>query len=83
LLSRNCVFGAFLTKPAATNTLATKIYWHATASRRLLSPNAITLATTLAKIPTLPNQVNPALLQEYYEYLRENGTTEEYQKTVM
>jgi hypothetical protein len=43
----------------------------------------ITFATTLAKMPTAPNQVNPALLQEYYEYLRENGTTEEYQKTVM
>lgn len=37
------------------------------------------LSTTLIHLNTIPNSVNLSLLQEFYEYLKEIGTSENYQ----
>jgi hypothetical protein len=39
----------------------------------------VTLKTTLANISEVPNEVNVSLIQEYYQYLKSNGTGETHQ----
>lgn len=37
------------------------------------------LSTTLEHVDSIPNSVNAAILREFYEYLKEIGTYENYQ----
>ena len=37
------------------------------------------LSTTLGHINTIPNPINGSLVKEFYEYLKEIGTSENYQ----
>ncbi|MFZ0367128.1 MAG: hypothetical protein WAL21_05530, partial [Nitrososphaeraceae archaeon] len=37
------------------------------------------LSTTLIHLNTIPNPVNASLVNEFYEYLKEIGTSENYQ----
>ena len=40
---------------------------------------AIKLATTLNKISFVPNSTNSAIIKDFYEYMKDNGTSENYQ----
>jgi len=40
---------------------------------------AMKLSTTLGHINTIPNPINASLVKEFYEYLRDIGTSENYQ----
>ena len=40
---------------------------------------AIRLTTTISKIGSIPNPDNSAILRDFYEYLKANGTSENYQ----
>jgi hypothetical protein len=40
---------------------------------------AMKLSTTLRHIETIPNSVNAETIREFYEYLKEIGTSENYQ----
>ncbi|MGI8832869.1 MAG: hypothetical protein ACR2IS_09565 [Nitrososphaeraceae archaeon] len=40
---------------------------------------AITLNTTLSKINCLPNVDNSKIIKDFYEYMKANGTSENYQ----
>jgi hypothetical protein len=37
------------------------------------------LSTTLIHLDTIPNPVNASLVKEFYEYLKQLGTSENYQ----
>ena len=37
------------------------------------------LSTTLKHVNTIPHRVNAEILKEFYEYLKEIGTSENYQ----
>jgi hypothetical protein len=40
---------------------------------------AIRLSTTLDKISSVPNTDNSRIIREFYEYMKANGTSENYQ----
>ena len=40
----------------------------------------IQLDTVLRKIEQMPNKLNSDLLKEFYQYMRDNGTSHNYQK---
>ena len=40
---------------------------------------AMKLSTTLGHIHKIPNAINASLVKDFYEYLREIGTSENYQ----
>ena len=40
----------------------------------------IQLDTVLRKIEQMPNKLNSDLLEEFYQYMRDNGTSQNYQK---
>jgi integrase len=40
---------------------------------------AIRLVTTLGKIDSIPNPANSTILRDFYEYMKANGTSENYQ----
>lgn len=37
------------------------------------------LTTTISKIASLPNSTNSALIDEFYQYMKSNGTSERHQ----
>ena len=37
------------------------------------------LTTTISKIASLPNSTNSALIDEFYQYMKSNGTAERHQ----
>jgi hypothetical protein len=43
----------------------------------------ITLARTISKIQSIPNQTNAKLVAEMYEYLKSNGTSERHQHNAL
>jgi integrase/recombinase XerD len=47
-------------------------------TERLLNM-AIRLSTTLAKIGSVPNADNSRIIRDFYEYMKANGTSENYQ----
>jgi integrase/recombinase XerD len=40
---------------------------------------AIRLTTTLNKITFIPNSANSSIIKDFYEYMKANGTSENYQ----
>src|SRR5215212_9384939 len=40
---------------------------------------AIRLPTTLSKIILVPNSINSTIIKDFYEYMKANGTSENYQ----
>ena len=40
------------------------------------------LSTTLIHLNTIPNPVNASLVNEFYEYLKEIGTSDNYQTRI-
>jgi hypothetical protein len=40
---------------------------------------AIILTTTLNKISFIPNSTNSTIIRDFYEYMKANGTSENYQ----
>ena len=40
---------------------------------------AMKLSTTLGHIDNIPNSINASLVKDFYEYLKEIGTSENYQ----
>ena len=40
----------------------------------------IRLDTVLRKVEQMPNKVNSDLLKEFYKYMKDNGTSQNYQK---
>lgn len=40
---------------------------------------AIRLTTTLNKISFIPNSTNSTIIKDFYEYMKANGTSENYQ----
>jgi nitrate reductase NapAB chaperone NapD len=42
---------------------------------------AMKLSTTLGHIHTIPNSINASLVMDFYHYLKEIGTSENYQNT--
>jgi hypothetical protein len=40
----------------------------------------IRLDTVLRKVGQMPNQVNSDLLKEFYQHMKDNGTSQNYQK---
>jgi integrase/recombinase XerD len=40
----------------------------------------IRLDTVLTKVEQMPNQVNSGLLKEFYQHMKDNGTSQNYQK---
>jgi hypothetical protein len=43
----------------------------------------VTLARTISKIQSIPNQTNAKLVEEMYEYLKSNGTSERHQHNAL
>ncbi|HKI09960.1 MAG TPA: hypothetical protein VKA09_16335 [Nitrososphaeraceae archaeon] len=40
----------------------------------------IRLDTVLRKVESMSNQINSELLKEFYQHMKDNGTSENYQK---
>ncbi len=40
----------------------------------------IRLETVLRKVEQMPNKVNSELLKEFYQHMKDNGTSQNYQK---
>ena len=41
---------------------------------------SIRLDTVLRKIEQMPNEVNSGLLEDFYQHMKDNGTSQNYQK---
>jgi hypothetical protein len=42
----------------------------------------IRLDTVLGKVEQMPNKVNSDLLKEFYQLMKDNGTSQEHRKTI-
>lgn len=54
--------------------------WGAGRSRFEKLTNPILLDTVLRKVEQMPNKVNSDLLKEFYQHMKNNGTSQNYQK---
>jgi len=43
-----------------------------------MKQTSVRLSTTVSKIASLPNTTNAALISEFYQYMKNNGTTESH-----